>query len=743
VNGTLFFQASDGTAVGQLWKSDGTQAGTVRVKDFVGGPGGFSLGNLADVRGALFFTAYDFATGSELWKSDGTGLGTVRVADLSPGARGSSPSLLRVSGPRLFLTADDGTFGRELWGLDLFADLAVTKTDSVPAVAAGGGVTYTIAASNLGPFGAFGATVADAFDAALTCSTTCVGAGGAACTAGPFAGNISDSADLPSGGSVTYTSVCSVSPSATGQLSNTATVTAPGTVVDPDPSNNAATDVDILLPPADLSITKTDGQTSAIAGQPVSYTIVAANAGPNGVTGATVTDLVPVLITGATWTCVGSVGGACTAAGSGSIADGVNLPAGASVTYTLTGTLSPSATGTLSNTASIAPPSGVGDPTPGNNSATDTDTILPPPTVTTNAATLPGEFGATLNGTVNPNGSATQTWFEYGPTMSYGNTTPTQGIGSGSTDVAVSAAVSGLACNTTHHFRAVGVNPSGTTFGSDLTFTTGICLPSRVFVSVLGLDTNDCSNIATPCRTLGAALAQVATDGEVIATRSGSYAGATINKGVKIHAASGVVAFSGQPIVVNPGVGGRVVIAGMTVKAVTPGTGTGIQHQSGDLFLEGTVVDGWQVGLGTTSTGNVYVMDSTLRNNVGAGMSVSSASAKASLESTSLLGNGTGLEMLSGKATVSASVFSGNDVGLSAGGGSEVSVEKSQLGLNAGAGVLVPASSLSTVRLTRCLVTGNGVGLQNDGGTIAVTGTNAVRGNGTNTTGTITPAGLQ
>src|SRR5262249_54072726 len=128
---------------------------------------------------------------------------------------------------------------------------------------------------------------------------------------------------------------------------------------------------------ADLSITKTDGSATAVPGNPVTYTIVASNAGPSTVTGATVTDALPATLTGATWTCVGAGGGTCTAAGSGNIADTVNLPAGASVTYTLTATLSASATGTLSNTATIAPPAGVTDPNPGNNSATDTDTINP------------------------------------------------------------------------------------------------------------------------------------------------------------------------------------------------------------------------------------------------------------------------------------------------------------------------------------------------------------------------------
>jgi uncharacterized repeat protein (TIGR01451 family) len=127
---------------------------------------------------------------------------------------------------------------------------------------------------------------------------------------------------------------------------------------------------------ADLSITKTDGQTTDVPGTSITYTIVASNAGPSSANGATVADTVPAAITGATWTCAGAGGGTCTASGSGNINDTVNLPVGGSVTYTLTGTVSPSATGSLSNTATVTAPSGVTDPNPANNSATDTDTLL-------------------------------------------------------------------------------------------------------------------------------------------------------------------------------------------------------------------------------------------------------------------------------------------------------------------------------------------------------------------------------
>ncbi len=255
------------------------------------------------------------------------------------------------------------------------ADLAITKTDGVTTATPGGSTTYTITASNAGPSNATGATVADTFPASLTCTWTCVGAGGGTCTASG-SGNISDTANLPAGGSVTYTASCTISASATGTLSNTATVAAPGGVTDPTPGNNSATDTDTLAAQANLGITKTDGVTTATPGGSVTYTITASNAGPSNAPGSTVADTFPASLT-CTWTCTGAGGGTCTASGSGNINDTVNLPAGGSVTYTASCSISASATGSLSNTATVTAPGGVTDPTPGNNSATDTDTLSP------------------------------------------------------------------------------------------------------------------------------------------------------------------------------------------------------------------------------------------------------------------------------------------------------------------------------------------------------------------------------
>jgi hypothetical protein len=92
------------------------------------------------------------------------------------------------------------------------------------------------------------------------------------------------------------------------------------------------------------------------------------------------------------------------------------------------------------------------------------------PVVITNSATNITCSGATLNGSVNPNGLATSWHFEWGSTVSYGNSTPTVSAGAGSAIVMVNAPVTGLTGGTTYHYRVVAVNNDGTSNGLDMTF---------------------------------------------------------------------------------------------------------------------------------------------------------------------------------------------------------------------------------------------------------------------------------
>jgi ELWxxDGT repeat protein len=118
VNGTLFFSANDGVHGWELWKSDGTTAGTVLVKDIRLGSSSAAPGFFTNVNGTLFFSANDGVHGWELWKSDGTAAGTVLVKDVSPGGTNSHATNLTNVNGTLFLTADDGAHGWALWKSD-------------------------------------------------------------------------------------------------------------------------------------------------------------------------------------------------------------------------------------------------------------------------------------------------------------------------------------------------------------------------------------------------------------------------------------------------------------------------------------------------------------------------------------------------------------------------------------------------------------------------------------------------
>jgi hypothetical protein len=92
---------------------------------------------------------------------------------------------------------------------------------------------------------------------------------------------------------------------------------------------------------------------------------------------------------------------------------------------------------------------------------------IQPPTVTTAAPSAISQTGCTFNATVNPNGSPTTGWFEWGTDTNYGTTTAQQTLGNGTAEIAFSQSITGLNLDTIYHYRAVAENEAGTVFGED------------------------------------------------------------------------------------------------------------------------------------------------------------------------------------------------------------------------------------------------------------------------------------
>ena len=150
VNGTLFFTAF--TSETGLWKSDGTEAGTVMVKNLFRGVPGFAgvidttPMSLTAFNGKLLFNGFNGVNGNELWISDGTAAGTVLVKDIYPGLLGSIyPGDAQLSDVIIalrrsaVLAASDGFTGLELWktngegvGTILVQDILLGPGSSTP-----------------------------------------------------------------------------------------------------------------------------------------------------------------------------------------------------------------------------------------------------------------------------------------------------------------------------------------------------------------------------------------------------------------------------------------------------------------------------------------------------------------------------------------------------------------------------------------------------------------------------------
>ena len=245
------------------------------------------------------------------------------------------------------------------------ADLSITKAHS-GNLTAGTNQNYILTVHNAGPSNVSSFTITDTLNSNLTyvsaTGATCSASGqDVTCTGGAI--NSGDDAIVTLTVSVTASAVTGLS------ISNTANVTPPAGVNDPDATNNSSSVSNTIAGSADLAIQKTHTG-NFMAGTNGDFTITVTNNGPSDVDSFTVTDVLPASLTYVS----ASGDGTCAASGQTVTCSGPEVDPTDTATITLTVAVAPSFTGaTLANTASVT--SSVPDPDTSNNSSTDTVTL--------------------------------------------------------------------------------------------------------------------------------------------------------------------------------------------------------------------------------------------------------------------------------------------------------------------------------------------------------------------------------
>ncbi|MFV3010647.1 SdrD B-like domain-containing protein, partial [Clostridium botulinum] len=247
------------------------------------------------------------------------------------------------------------------------ADVGVFKSVGLNPVPAGEVVVFPIKVSNFGPADAQNVVLTDTIPPEITGAEFSEDGGS---TFSPWTGSLVIGT-LLNGETRDILIRGTVSPTAAGIISNTATVTS--TTPDPNPSNNTSTvDVEVLAPVvADVSVVKTASPNPVMAGELLTYTINVTNFGLSSAENVVLTDVISPEITGAEFS---TNGGGTFNPWPGSLNIGT-LPASETRTILIRGIVSPTATGIISNTATVT--STTPNPNPNNNTSTVEVEVIP------------------------------------------------------------------------------------------------------------------------------------------------------------------------------------------------------------------------------------------------------------------------------------------------------------------------------------------------------------------------------
>jgi len=172
---------------------------------------------------------------------------------------------------------------------------------------------------------------------------------------------------------------------------------------------------------------------------------------------------------------------------------------------------------------------------------------------------------------------------------------------------------------------------------------------TRTWVSGVGDDVHPCSRTA-PCKTFAGAISKTATGGEISVLDPGGFGSVTITKSITIDGTGSLSSILGAG---TTGININITSASDTAKSVRirgltiNGAGSGIHGirviAADKVSIEDSVIDGFNTNGVTVQAGTVFVRNTVIRNNAGAGISVAPGGAQAALSDSSVIFNGTGL----------------------------------------------------------------------------------------------------
>ena len=272
---------------------------------------------------------------------------------------------------------------------------------------------------------------------------------------------------------------------------------------------------------------------------------------------------------------------------------------------------------------------------------------------------------------------------------------------------------------------------------------------ARVFLAGTGNDAGDCTNQATPCRSLQGAVTACPANGEIIILDNGGYGSANITKSLTVNASAGIVAFVARTIGVNIGATDKVVLRGLSMNGVVFGDFTGIAFDGGGtLVVENSVLAGFGTGIYQTAAGsNLIVNNCEIRNN-GEGVrniTGSDTNSNTVIENSRFEYNASyGVRGGSGTANVSIrhSVFANNVGGVLGFSSSQtqpvlIVVDTCTIAHNSdGMSAQTVTAGSATIRVTNSTIYNNASGMFISGAGAAIEsyGNNRVTANGTNST---------